>query len=97
MSGITVIVETQARTYTLQAASGATLLQAIRAAGGPYGSSCMHGSCGKCQCQVLEGADSLQRPMASGPEQRNRELDRGFRLACQARVVGPGPVRIRQR
>lgn len=74
------------------------LLQAIVGAGIPYRWGCTQATCGKCQCQVVTGAESLQRPTANEPARLSQTLvDAGFRLACQAKVLGPGDIVIKQR
>jgi ferredoxin len=94
---VKVTVETRSGTYELEAEPRSNLLQAILAAGVPYRWSCTQATCGKCQCQVLEGNDSLQRPTVNEPARLSQTLvAMGFRLACQAKVLGPGPVKIRQ-
>ena len=52
-------------------------------------------SCGTCRIEVLQGGENLtpSRPdeqMVLGPEAE----ERGDRLACQARIVGPATIRI---
>jgi len=92
-----VTVETRKGTYELEVEPRANLLQALLAAGVDYRWSCTQATCGKCQCQVLEGRESLQRPTANEPARLSQTLvDMGFRLACQAKVLGPGPIRVKQ-
>lgn len=83
--------------YGLQTEPRTNLLEAILAAGVPYRWSCTKATCGKCQCQVISGAENLQRPTVNEPARLSQTLvDMGFRLACQAKVLGPGDVVIRQ-
>lgn len=95
---VKVTVQTRQGEFTLEAAPRSNLLQAILAAGIPYRWSCAQATCGKCQCQVLQGADSLQRPTVNEPARLSQTLvEMGFRLACQAKVLGPGDIVIKQR
>lgn len=97
MAQVKVIVETRQGRHELAVAPRSNLLQAILAAGVPYRWSCSQATCGKCQCQVLEGRESLQRPTVNEPARLSQTLvDMGFRLACQAKVLGPGPIVIKQ-
>lgn len=97
MEKVKVTVETRQGAFELEVAPRSNLLQSILAAGVPYRWSCTQATCGKCQCQVLEGRESLQRPTVNEPARLSQTLvDMGFRLACQTKVLGPGPVRIRQ-
>lgn len=82
----------------IEVAPRSNLLQSILAHTIDYRWSCTRATCGKCQCQVLEGGESLQRPTVNEPARLSQTLvDMGFRLACQTKVLGPGPVTIRQR
>ena len=53
------------------------------------------GLCQTCECKVQSGLENLSEPSKieqdSIAESRRKE---GYRLACQARVVGPGPVSV---
>jgi ferredoxin, 2Fe-2S len=54
--------------------------------------------CGVCAMEVLEGVELLS-PVGPAEASRLRALPRrggGHRLACQARVVGPGTVTVRK-
>ncbi len=91
-------VQTRQGEFTLVVPLRANLLQSILAAGVPYRWSCTQATCGKCQCQVLAGAENLQRPTVNEPARLSQTLvDMGFRLACQAKVVGVGEIVIKQR
>lgn len=95
---VKVTVQTRQGESIFEAAPRTNLLQAIRAANIPYRWGCTQATCGKCQCQVLEGGESLQRPTVNEPARLSQTLvDMGFRLACQAKIVGPGDIVIRQR
>lgn len=97
MERVKVTVQTRQGSHELEVEPRSNLLQSVLAAGVPYRWSCTQATCGKCQCQVLEGRDSLQRPTVNEPARLSQTLvDMGFRLACQAKVLGPGPVVIKQ-
>lgn len=97
MEKIKVRVETRRGSFDLEVDPRSNLLQSILAAGVPYRWSCTQATCGKCQCQVLEGRESLQRPTVNEPARLSQTLvDMGFRLACQTKVLGPGPIVIKQ-
>lgn len=92
-----VTVQTRQGTHAVEVEPRSNLLQALLAAGVPYRWSCTQATCGKCQCQVLEGRESLQRPTVNEPARLSQTLvEMGFRLACQAKVLGPGPITIKQ-
>lgn len=97
MERVKVTVQTRRGTYEIEVERRSNLLQAICAAGVEYRWSCTQATCGKCQCQVLEGWESLQRPTVNEPARLSQTLvEMGFRLACQTKVLGPGPVVIKQ-
>lgn len=98
MEKVKVTIQTRQGDFHLETAPRTNLLQAILGAGIPYRWSCTQATCGKCQCQVLQGADSLQRPTVNEPARLSQTLvDMGFRLACQAKVLGPGEIIVKQR
>ncbi len=93
-----VTVQTRQGEHVLEVAPRTNLLQAIRDAGIPFRWGCTQATCGKCQCHVIEGGESLQRPTVNEPARLSQTLvEMGFRLACQAKVLGPGEIVIRQR
>lgn len=98
LSDINVTVQTKTGEYTALVPPRSNLLRALLAAGVPYRWGCAQATCGKCQCQVLSGGENLQRATANEPARLSQALvDMGFRLACQAKVLGPGDIVIRQR
>jgi ferredoxin, 2Fe-2S len=97
LSDVKVTIRTRQGEHTMTVAPRSNLLQAIVAAGVPYRWSCTQATCGKCQCQVVAGGENLQRPTVNEPARLSQTLvDMGFRLACQAKVLGPGEVVIKQ-
>lgn len=94
---VKVTVQTRQGEFGLEVEPRSNLLQAVLAAGVPYRWSCTQATCGKCQCMVIEGRESLQRPTVNEPARLSQTLvDLGFRLACQAKVLGPGEIVIKQ-
>lgn len=52
-------------------------------------------SCGTCRIEVVQGADNLSLPRGNESMVLGAEAsERGFRLACQARVLGPVVIRV---
>jgi 2Fe-2S ferredoxin len=81
----------------VEVAPGARLIDVCdeHEAGIPF--SCRSASCGTCRVDVLQGASELDEP---GDEERELlevlgDDPRRCRLACQARIVGDGPIRLR--
>jgi len=69
---------------------GTTLLDAARAAGLPLAQACgARALCGRCDLEILEGANRLSDESADerAARRRNAVAD-PRRLACQARVHG---------
>lgn len=79
-----------------------TVMGAAQRAGYYWPTTCGgEGRCTTCACEVMEGAASLQG--MGRAEQKALVYERGesvlrtaTRLACQARVVGDGPVVVRK-
>jgi ferredoxin len=81
----------------LPLALGRSLLDVIMDAAHPIATACGgQAACGLCRVEVLAGMDFL-RPV--GPREvehlGNLRIQRGWRLACQARLVVDGDVRVR--
>lgn len=97
MDPIMITVQSRKGEFALEVLPRVNLLKSILAAEIPYRWSCTQATCGKCQCRVLEGGESLQKPTVNEPARLSQTLvDMGFRLACQAKVMGPGPIVIKQ-
>jgi ferredoxin len=89
--------------FVIQGASGATIMEAARALGFYWPTTCdAQGICTSCAAQVLDGMENLS-PM--GPsERRTLEGELGeiavrrgrWRLACQARLL-EGDVQVLKR
>ena len=76
---------------------GALLMQSLQDAGVPVASSCAgDGICCKCALRVTAGAENLSRitPKEEFLLLQNGKKDRGFRISCQARVLGDVSVDV---
>lgn len=81
---------------SIEARRGETLVQAARRHGSHVWFICDgRGICQTCECRVVSGAAHLSEPSdlerAGVSEGRRR---RGYRLGCQARLTGSGPVSV---
>ena len=72
-------------TRSAPAASGQTILAAVRASGGMAPYSCESGVCGACRARLLAGSVHLRARMAL----TNAEVARGVILTCQALPTAP--------
>lgn len=73
-----------------------TVLALAERHGVDFASNCRRGTCARCRCLVLEGAGFMNEPnKAETLRLTPEEIAGGYRLGCQARVTGDGPVRIR--
>jgi ferredoxin len=80
----------------IEAREGETLLQAARRHGSYVWFLCDgRGICQTCECRVISGDENLSEvselERAGLGEKRRRK---GYRLGCQARLVGSGPVSV---
>lgn len=80
----------------VEAQIGETLLSAARRNASHIGFACDgRGMCQTCECYVLAGADQLSPPNTVEKSwQSESQIEKGYRLACQASVRGPGPVKV---
>ena len=67
------------------AASGQTILEAVRASGGMAPYSCESGVCGACRARLRDGSVHLRARMAL----TDAEIARGVILTCQALPTTP--------
>jgi ferredoxin len=83
----------------VEAEEGETLLDVARREAAHIGFLCGGmGICMACVCRVQEGAEYLTPP--NDIEVRGVAkpwIDSGHRVACQAKIAGPGPIRILSR
>jgi chlorosome envelope protein I len=84
---------------SIEAKEDETLVRAARRHGAHVWFLCDgRGICQTCECRVISGAENLgevsELERIGLGEARRR---RGYRLACQARLVGSGPVAVMSR
>lgn len=79
---------------TVEVPDGATLLDAVLAAGLPLARACSgSGLCGRCGLEVLAGGGALSAEAPDEAEAKRRNRVPGeLRLACCSRVAGPVEV-----
>ncbi|QGQ96895.1 (2Fe-2S)-binding protein [Paenibacillus psychroresistens] len=62
----------------------------------PWLFSCTHGTCARCRCLVTEGLELLNEPTEAELDRLEpEEFEQGYRLACQAKVVSQGHVKVK--
>lgn len=96
MKGAFPMIELKGRSVTVTAAAevGTTLLDLALKHKADWGFSCLRGACARCRCLVAEGSEHLESPTEEEIERLEpEELDRGYRLGCQAKLAGTGTVR----
>lgn len=72
----------------VKAVEGKTILEHALIENLEWGFSCLKGTCARCRCLVEEGVDSLQPPTdAEINRLMEDEIEEGYRLGCQAKVV----------
>lgn len=75
---------------------GKSVLELAEENGVDFASNCRRGTCARCRCRVVEGGPFLSEPNeAETLRLEPDEIAEGYRLGCQARVTGIGPMRIR--
>lgn len=81
------------KTININTKNEITALEALRLEGTEFFGDCGGiGTCGKCKV-LLSGVQSDVTPMEISLFNA-KELAEGWRLACYARIVGPGQVRL---
>jgi len=77
---------------------GKTILQHAKDHEIDWQHMCRRGTCARCRCEVLEGADLLEEPTEAELRRLDpEEFDEGFRLGCQAVVKNPGKIVARNK
>ena len=81
---------------TIEAATGETILAIARRHALLIGFLCDgRGMCQTCECYVHAGTEHLSPPNNIEQNwQTTEQLAQGYRLGCQATLLGPGPVRL---
>ncbi len=84
-------VEFQPHNIKIKISTGTTVIRAAMEAGVHINASCGgEGLCGKCRVIIEQG----QVEGGPNPHLSQQDLEEGFRLACQSRVVGDIVVRV---
>jgi 2Fe-2S ferredoxin len=90
------LLELKGRTKTavVEAEQGQSILKLAVKHGVDWGFSCTRGTCARCRCLVVEGAEWLT-PITDAEWDRlePEEFEQGYRLGCQA-IVKAGAGRI---
>jgi ferredoxin, 2Fe-2S len=61
-----------------------------------WGFSCTRGICARCRCHVSEGMEHLTEPNeAENLRLEPEEIEEGFRLGCQAKIVSSGTIKVK--
>lgn len=72
---------------------GKTILQHAKDHEIDWQHMCKRGTCARCRCQVIEGAEFLEEPTEAEHKRLDpEEFDEGFRLGCQTVVKAPGKI-----
>ena len=79
---------------TVEAVIGLTLLEHALKNDVEWGFSCTRGTCARCRTRIESGMEYLSEPneaelLRLDPE----EIEQGYRLGCQAKVVARGTVK----
>jgi 2Fe-2S ferredoxin len=81
-------------TKIVEAQVGSSLLAHAQLVSVDWQFNCSRGTCAKCRCSVLEGADLLGEPNDAEWDRLGQdELEAGYRLGCQAIVVKAGDIK----
>lgn len=77
---------------------GKTILQHAKDHEIDWQHMCRRGTCARCRCQVIEGAELLEEPTEAELRRLDpEEFDEGFRLGCQAVVKEQGKIVARNK
>lgn len=75
---------------------GASILQLAEKNKVDWNSNCRRGTCARCRSKVLEGMEYLSEPNeAEIARLEPEEIEQGFRLGCQAKIVQAGKVVVK--
>ncbi|GAA3405233.1 2Fe-2S iron-sulfur cluster-binding protein [Paenibacillus hodogayensis] len=83
---------------TVEAVAGQTVLQLALKADVDWAFNCTRGTCCRCRCHVVEGIACLDEPTKAeriGLEEE--ELEQGYRLGCQAKVISNGHIVVQNK
>lgn len=75
---------------------GLTVLELAEKNEVDWKSICKRGICARCRCHVSEGMDFLSEPNEAEEARLDpEEIEEGYRLGCQARLVRAGAVTVK--
>lgn len=78
---------------TMDTPVGSTLLNAALQLKVDWIYNCSRGTCARCRCQVLEGAEHLNEITdAEWNRMDEEEFEEGYRLSCQAVIESTGDI-----
>jgi 2Fe-2S ferredoxin len=81
---------------TVKPVIGASILQLAEQHKVDWNSNCRRGTCARCRSKVLEGMEHLSEPNeAEIARLEPEELEQGYRLGCQVKIVSRGKVVVK--
>lgn len=81
---------------TVKPVIGASILQLAEQHKVDWNSNCRRGTCARCRSKVLEGMEHLSEPNeAEIARLEPEELEQGYRLGCQVKIVNRGKVVVK--
>jgi len=81
---------------TVKPVVGATILQLAEQHKVDWNSNCRRGTCARCRSKVLEGMEHLSEPNeAENARLEPEEIEQGYRLGCQAKIVREGKIVVK--
>ena len=91
--GSGVLLKGRTKSQEVEPVVGATLLELAEANKLDWLSNCRRGTCARCRCLVTEGMERLSPPNEAETDRLlPEELERGYRLGCQAKVERAGRI-----
>ncbi|MDF2720903.1 MAG: (2Fe-2S)-binding protein [Paenibacillus sp.] len=83
---------------TVAAVPGKTILEHALKAKVDWGFNCTRGTCSRCRCHVVSGAELMVEPTkAELLSLDDEELEQGYRLGCQAKVKMDGQLVVQNK
>lgn len=80
-------VEQNGHVFKLKPVQGISLLDLALQTNTPIEYKCKKGTCGRCKVEVKSGEDLLAEPTVQEKNKLAGMENKGFRLACQAKVI----------
>jgi 2Fe-2S ferredoxin len=89
-----IILTGRTLTKSVEPRLGISLLELAQKESVDWQFNCSRGTCAKCRCSIIIGADLLSEPNdAEWDRLGSDELEAGYRLGCQAVIVKDGDVK----